>query len=198
MARNSRFFIRSVKQIRSLSVPARPEIVDAIAALRRCSASEIAKNLGKPADGLYYHLRFLLKAGLIVVAGKRETTRRDEILYELPFKGRDYRIRYDPDDSANVRAVNQLVKSMTSVAARDFAGGFVPGLAKCSGENRNLWAARTVGWLSREERKEVKALLARLLTLMDQPRTPDRHYLQALTFVWTPAHPAPIRRKSRR
>ena len=196
MARDSRFFIRSVKQIRSLRAPARQQIVDAIAALRRCSASEIAKNLGKPADGLYYHLRFLLKAGLIVVAGKRETTRRDEILYELPVKASDYRIRYDPHDSANVRAVNQVVKSMTAIAARDFSGGFVPGLAKCSGRDRNIWAARTVGWLSREERREVRALLARLHSLTEQLKTPDRRYLQALTFVWAPAHPAPIRRES--
>ena len=195
MTRKSKFYIHSVKQIRSLRTPARQEIVDAIATLGRCSASELAKNLGKPADGLYYHLRILVKAGLIVVTGKRRTTRRDEVLYELPVKARDYRIRYDPHDSANVRAVNQVVKSMTAIAARDFSGGLVPGLAKCNGKDRNIWAARTVGWLSDEERKEVTALLARIHLLTQQPKTPNRQVLQAFTFVWAPVHPAPIRRE---
>ena len=197
MATKSRFFIQSEKQIRTLRTPARQEIVDAITANGPCSAAEIAKNLGKPADGLYYHLKSLLKAGLIVVAGERETSRRDEMLYELPVKASDYRIRYDPHDPANVQAVNRVVKSMTAIAARDFSGGLVPGLAKCSGDDRNIWAARMVGWLSREERKEVKALLARLQLLSNQPKTPDRVYLQALTFVWAPAHPAPVRREPR-
>jgi predicted transcriptional regulator len=55
--------IAGARQIRALASPIRQDILDALTAIGPCSVSELAAAIGRPADGLYYHIRHLLKAG---------------------------------------------------------------------------------------------------------------------------------------
>ena len=58
--------IADVGQIRALASSIRQDIVDTVAATGPCSVADVARTLGRPADGLYYHVKHLLGAGLLV------------------------------------------------------------------------------------------------------------------------------------
>jgi DNA-binding transcriptional ArsR family regulator len=181
-----RVTIEDEEQIRCLASPVRQEIVDTLQALGTASAADLAAELGRPADGLYYHLRSLLETGLVVAAGHRGAGRRREAVYALP-AGDGLRLAYDPDNVANVEAVTDVVGSMLRVAGRDFEKGFRPGLAVCEGPHRNLWAARLKGWLSETELEEIHELLRRVRRLLDRPRQSGEQRLHCFTLVLAPS-----------
>jgi len=64
-----RFIIQDKKQLTALTSSARQEIVDVLSQMRTVSVGELAATLGRPADALYYHLRVLKQAGLVLRAG---------------------------------------------------------------------------------------------------------------------------------
>ena len=58
--------VRNAAAIRLLASPVRQEIVDTLEALGgEASVAELAAEVGRAADGLYYHLRLLVRGGLI-------------------------------------------------------------------------------------------------------------------------------------
>ena len=183
-----RYDIVDVTAMRALTAPLRQEIVDTVSALGVCSVRQIAEALGCPADGLYYHVRALLEAGLLVSAGTRPTRRRDEALVSTPTRG-TLHLRYQPDDEANAAAVGRIVASMLRVAERDFHRGFRPQLARVAGEDRNLHANRQKAWLRPAQRREVNRLLHRLQQIFASSRPHPEAELQSLTFVHAPIQP---------
>ena len=71
--------IAEPRQIRALASSTRQDIVDTIAAIGPCSVAELARALGRSADGLYYHIRVLTRVGLLVareVISRSGNTRR--------------------------------------------------------------------------------------------------------------------------
>jgi DNA-binding transcriptional ArsR family regulator len=172
-------------QIETLSSPIRQDIVDTVDALGSCSVTELAKVLGRPADGLYYHVKALQRAHLLEVSvairgGRRET--------RLSLEGRQF-IRYKPAQATNRAAVLRVVSAMLRNARRHFARGLRAEGAVVGGARRNLWAARTRGGLSRNGLREVNRLLHALLRAFERPKaTGSRRDLYEVTFVLAPAH----------
>lgn len=174
--------------LHALASPVRQEVVDTVNALGVCSIRDIAAALGCPADGLYYHVRALVDAGLLVSAGTRPTRRRAEELVSTPTRG-IMRIRYRPGDRAHVAAMRRIVASMVRVAERDFVAGFDPRLARCDGPERNLLACRQKAWLTRAQRREVTRLIARLQDVLADSQPVPGAELHSLTLVLAPIEP---------
>jgi hypothetical protein len=172
-----------VGQIKALSTPIRQDIVDTIAVLGSCSVAELANVLGRPADGLYYHVKALQHAALVDVS---VTTRRRRRETRLSID-RPQSIRYEPAQSANREAVLRLVSAMLRNARRQFARGFRHDGAVVRGAFRNLWAGRIRGGLSRNELREVNLLLNALIRTF-RPLRPAESSLYEFTFVLAPAH----------
>ncbi|HTE54113.1 MAG TPA: helix-turn-helix domain-containing protein [Kofleriaceae bacterium] len=186
--------IDSLPRLRALISPARQEIVDTLQALGRASIAELATRLGRPSDGLYYHVRALVKAGLVVAAGQRAAGRRDERIYTTLAPGRSLRLRYRPRHRASAAALRRLVGSMLRTAERDFGAGLArPGVV-VEGRRRALWAGRSKGWLSPAELERVNQLLAELGGLLSSGPSRARGQLFALTYVLAPADARPPRR----
>jgi len=113
----SRGPIENPKEIELLASPTRIEIVDTLESLGgEATVAELAAQLGRPADGLYYHLRQLAEGGLLVETatpeGRRYRTRVPE--------GERLRLRYRPGKNANAQAVGDVAASVLRVAGRDF------------------------------------------------------------------------------
>lgn len=191
--RTRRGMIRDVEQIRALRSPVRQAILDTAQALGTCSAADLARELGRPADGLYYHLRALTSVGLLVEAGSRGDGRRQEGLYATASPREGLWLVYDPADLRNAGAVTAAVGGMLRLTDRSFAAAFRPD-ATVTGPRRNLWAARVEGWLSPTDLEEVNALLQRLRVAFARPRAEGRE-LHALTFALVPMAPGSARRR---
>jgi len=172
-------------QIDTLSSPIRQDIVDTVDALGTCSVAELAQVLGRPADGLYYHVKALQRAHLLAVSAAIRDGRRET---RLSVESRQF-IRYKPAHATHRAAVLRVVSAMLRNARRHFARGFHDEGAVVEGAYRNLWAARTRGGLSRQRLREVNRLLHALLESFEPPQPAgSRSDLYELTFVLAPAH----------
>lgn len=194
MARTRAALIEDADEIALLASPTRIEIVDTLEALGgEASVAELAAQLGRPADGLYYHLRQLAEGGLLVEEetpeGRRYRTR--------VAKGERLRLRYRPGRTANAQAVGNVAASVLRVAGRDFSRALADADSVAEGPLRELWAARNKGWVGDAELAEINRLLFRLNDLLHRPRSTRRGKLVALTWVLAPVDAKPARRTPR-
>lgn len=87
------YSIERPDQLRALASPVRQRVMAGFEALGRCTVRELADHLGMTPESLYYHVRGLVRVGLVVDAGKQPTDRRQAQLYELV--SRDFEVRID-------------------------------------------------------------------------------------------------------
>ncbi len=185
--------IENPKEIGLLASPTRIEIVDTLESMGgEATVAELAAQLGRPADGLYYHLRQLAEGGLLIETatpeGRRYRTR-------VP-AGERLRLRYKPGRNANAQAVGDVAASVLRVAGRDFKRAIADAGAIAEGPLRELWAARNKGWVGDAELAEINRLLVRINALLHRPRTTTRNRLVALSWILAPVDAKPARRGS--
>lgn len=173
------------KQIELLASPVRQEVVDTLAMLGgRATVAELSDQLGRHADGLYYHLRRLVLGGLLLEEPASGATERVYVLagdYSGPL-----RLRYCRNKPNNLSAVLRYVGGLLKVTASDFKAALAMPGVKLNGNRRQLWAARSKGWVNATDLEEINALLERLCELTSQTRRPDRSMLISLAFVFSP------------
>ena len=179
------FKISKTAQLRAISSPIRQEILDTVNALGICSIPEIAEALDRPADSLYYHIRALLKAKLLLDAGTRRKKRHTEALVKAPTE-RVMRLEYKLGDVQNATAIAKIVRGMLRVAERDFATGLHHSQAQGDSDQRNLNASRQKGWLTQDELREVNEHLLRLQEIFHGAQRRDDTTFCSLTFVMAP------------
>jgi len=174
--------VRSKAQLAALAAAARQEIVDVLEQIGTVSVAELAAALGRPADALYFHLRALIRAGLVRKAGSRARAGGREALFRTVKP--ELRLHYDPQDAANRQAVSAVVASMLRLANRDFQRSFREGRVVVSGAQRELWAWRKVGRLTPEQVRRVNQRIHQLARDVSAPRCRGRLY--AVTVILTP------------
>jgi len=182
--------------VRLLSSPVRQEMVDTLAALGgEAGVADLAEQLGRPADGLYYHLRALVAGGLVEELPGGGAERR----FRLAGEGSaPLRLIYDLGAEGNAAELRAFVSGLLQIAGRDFEQALESEDAVVTGTGRELWASRNKGWLSPDDVAEVNALLARLGEITSQPRGAGRNRLASLAFVLAPLNAKPKRRISRK
>jgi DNA-binding transcriptional ArsR family regulator len=186
--------VENAGEIEILASPTRIELIDTLEALGGdASVAELAVHLGRPADGLYYHLRQLAAAGLVIEKSTAEGRR-----YRPRSRGEGLRLRYRPGATANAKAVAHVAASVLRIAGRDFSRALADPDTKAEGPLRELWAARGKGWVGDKELGEINRLLTRLTTLLRQPRSATRDRLIVLSWVLAPVDAKPARRTQRK
>lgn len=108
--------VLSEAQLRSLGSPARHEVFATLLRIGPASVAELAEALGQPADGLYYHVRQMMGAGLVQDLGKRPAATRHEAVYAVTAR----LIRTHPTTRASgyLEALQQLFASTFRLLAR--------------------------------------------------------------------------------
>ena len=184
---SSRYLIKRPEQIELLTSPLRQEIIGAVQARGICSARELALELGTPPDSLYYHLKKLLAAGLLVSVGKRSATRRHEEVFRTP--GDSMRVVLDLGDARISDATRRAMGAALRMAHRDFGRGSRSRVARVGGRHRNLGGARVAGWLTRDENAEVNRHLDHIEEIFQKSRRGRGRTRQGLTWVMAPFEP---------
>lgn len=182
-------------QIRLLSSAVRQELVDTLAALGgEASVAALAEELGRPADGLYYHLRALVRGGLL-----REVASEGggERVYRFAGQGdAPLRLAYRLGPQGNQAELAVFARSLLQIAGRDFEEALHGENVETEGPRRELWASRNKGWMSIADIAEANRLLERLSALTSQPKQPGRDRLISCAFVLAPVSPRPKRRSA--
>lgn len=187
-------------QLAALATPLRQELIDSLhAAGGVATATELAAQLGRPVDGLYYHLRALAELGLVTEQTGRSRAGRAERRYEL--RGADkglLRVDYEPQLAGNREGLRALAAAMLRIAGRDFSNALRRPELVVDGPQRELWAARNKGWVSAAELRQLLSLLERAALLLGRPRSKTRQHLMSLCFVVAPVEAHPARRGAKR
>lgn len=178
------FVIRSAQQMNALKAASRQEVLDALASMGTVSVPELAKTLGRPADALYYHIRTLQKAGLVLPAGTRDSNGHTETLYKAVAS--DLRLAYVPGPRGNAQVVTPIVDSMLRLTSRDFKEAFENENTTVDEAQRELWASRTTGWLRKDQIAELNRRITEMLQMTTTSSPRDAEQLFALTVVLTP------------
>ncbi|PWT72882.1 MAG: hypothetical protein C5B46_06210 [Proteobacteria bacterium] len=176
------YLIRKPEQIRALAAAARQEVIDVLASVGTVSVAALAAIMGRPADALYFHLRALMKVGLVKKAGERAVGGRREALFCAAAP--EMRLHYAPKDAANRKGVTAIVSSMLRLGTRDFVRVFERGDVNVSGASRELWALRTTGRLSLAQIAKINQAIQELKLEVSQPQRGGRLY--GLTILLTP------------
>lgn len=183
--------VDDAKKIAMLAAPARVEIVTALEAVGGAmTVAELADELGRPADGLYYHLRALVRSGFLeeqIDAGVRRYRST------VP-PGQRSSLGYKPGVTANAKAVGRVAASMSRLSQRDFTRALALPGTKVEGALRELWAARLRGWVGEAELLQINRLLNEIIKLLHRPRSAHADKLIALHWILAPIDAKPARR----
>jgi len=192
MALPRRFVIRKHDQLAAIVSPLRQEILDVMARVGIASLAELAAILGRSADGLYYHVRVLMRVGLLRPAGSRTTGGRNEALIRAAAS--EFALRYAGSPPKEAKAAVAIVGSMMRLGTRDFRRGLLGPGNMLDGPRREVWALRSTGWLSPTE---LVAVNRRIRDLNDTVRSAPGETgkrLYAVTILLTPLNRQPRRR----
>ncbi len=165
-----------------LSSPLRQELLDVLARMGAVSLAEIGAVLGRPADGLYYHVRLLQQSGLVKSAGHRIRQGRKEALFRAAAS--EFVLRYASAPSTHARAVNSIVGAMLRLGLRDFRRALASRENRFEGPQRDLWALRITGWLLPAHVLRVNRLIRRLAKATSHIEPKGRLY--GVTVLLTP------------
>ena len=183
--------VEDARKIAVLATPIRIELVTTIQALGgAATVAELAVQLGRPADGLYYHLRALVRSGL---AEERAEAGGRRYRLTTP-RGQRMSLRYKPGATPNAKAVARVASSMSRLAQRDFVRALSRADAVVEGPSRELWVARLRGWVDPAELAKVNRLLQRLAEMLLRTRPTRTGKLIALHWILTPIDAKPARR----
>jgi len=182
MPPRTRQIIARLDQLSALASPVRQEVLDVLARVGTASLGEVAAALGRPADGLYYHVRALQKVGLVHAAGSRTRAGRREALVRAAAP--EFTLRYAASPPRQARAVNAIIGGMLRLGARDFRRALAADSTVLGGPARDLWALRTIGWLTPAELPRVNRSVYALSRSLSRPRGKGRLY--AITVLLTP------------
>jgi DNA-binding transcriptional ArsR family regulator len=183
MRRPARFdgLLLNRRQTATIISPARLEVVEAIAALGRASARELAVYLGRPPGAIYHHVRVLEQAGVIAEVGRRGP-RRPEAIY-APVATR-LAVPAGMSPEADRQAL-QTIRAVLRQAGRDVDAAFARGAATLKGR---FHGAQFSAALKPRDVKRVLALLAELDDLLRRakrvrPRPTDEVFRWTSVFV---------------
>src|SRR5438105_9118201 len=183
--------IRHLAQMAVLASPVRQELLDVLARMGTTSLAELGALLGRPADGLYYHVRLLQRAGLVEPAGTRRRGGRSEALVRATAS--QFMIRYASRPPAEMRAVSAIVATMLRLGSRDFRRALGDPTTRVEGPERDLWALRTTGWLLPAQVRRINRLIRELSAAASRFEPKGRLY--AVTVLLAPLlRPGPRRR----
>lgn len=188
--------VEESSQIAVLASPTRMEIVMTLEALAKpVTVAELAAELGRPADGLYYHLRALVRCGLLV----EDAQVGDRRYRSTTPRGQRMRLHYRLGESGNAKAVRRVAAGMLRMAERDFARAAAQAGTVVEGPRRELWVARLRGWVDAAELAEVNRLLNSLIQTLHRPRprASRSSKMIALTWLMAPLDARPARRGAR-
>lgn len=155
--------VRTSRELEALASPERQDIVQALHGRPPLSVPEIAALVGRLPVSLYYHLRALERAGLLVRAGTRAAARGTEALYAIPAA----QIAIEPEvrGPREVAAMRRIGAGMLRRAQRLHDALVAEAPARRRLRREHLLAQRTIR-LDREGLERVNVLLLELVELL--------------------------------
>ena len=173
-------------QLASLTSPVRIELLELFGIWGPCGVADIAERMGRPADALYYHVRKLVKVGLLLPAGRRRRAHRFENLYQLPAEVIELPRKAETPRAR--RTTQRTIEAVLRLAGRELNTALDDELALDEGPLRTFYGRRLKARLTKTRLRELN----KLVTAMEQifadaaVKAPRDAKTVAVTLVMTP------------
>ena len=118
-SRQSALVVNSDVHWEAITSPTRFEILEQMRSAAPCSVSELARQMDRPADGLYHHLRKLVDAGLVSEVGQRPVGKQVEAIFDLAYDTMVFEV--DPATGRNVEQMRRLNGALLRLCGRQYA-----------------------------------------------------------------------------
>ncbi|KAA3606077.1 MAG: transcriptional regulator [Planctomycetota bacterium] len=184
-----KLILQDPEQWAVLISPVRLEIVSFLEETGTSSIAEIAKGLGRTPDSLYFHVRKLTEAGILLRADGETTKARREALFSLPAD--QVRIPFRVDSKENVLALTKVTAALLRQADREFRHALErQEPPKVDGESR-MHSHRLRAWMTSEDLKELNGYLNQIHRLLTQANRRKQGRPYAFSTVLAPLNPLP-------
>lgn len=178
----STFWLKKPAQIQALESPMRQEIFDAFTLKGPSSISEIASHLGRSPDSLYFHIKKLLKVGILREKETVKSGRNEWVIYEVP--GRDGRLVYERKSASSI---TRVVSGACRLSLREFKEAILSPTAVLQGSGRTVWGGRVKGWLTEQDVEEVNRHMEKIVEIFHRRTTSQGAEVQTFGWVLCPA-----------
>jgi hypothetical protein len=176
------YYIKDVKAIRVLASPFRQLLIDSIVSRGPMTVAQLATLVNRQPDRLYYHVRLLLRVGLLLE--RQADGDRGESEYDVP--GRPMVLDYGTKSGTQRKAVGRVVAALMRTAQRDFRNAAAEGAVRVDGPRRELWSGRAEGALSPADLEKVNQHLLAAIAIIQKPRAASAAKSYQLTWSLTP------------
>ncbi len=159
------FVVSKPHQLRELASPVKQVILDALAAAKEPrTMRELAEDVNRAADSLYYHMRSLVKSGLVIDAGTRLENGKQVAVYTAAAKR--FRIKYDFGIPRFKQIMQSIFAATIRLAKRNFERGLELDNVRFGTKNRNLYMTRMEAWLSKQHLAEINRRIEEINEIM--------------------------------
>jgi len=159
------YVIEDPAQRKALTSPLRLEILEHFLN-GPMAVADLAARMGRRPDSLYYHVRTLVKVGILLPAGTRKSGKRDEALYRVvaPSLG----MGGEPDDPHLVDDAVKALRAGFRMSERELRDAMESGRLCDEGDQRNHWCARQRCRLRPSALKSINKHLAAMQKIIDR------------------------------
>jgi predicted transcriptional regulator len=147
------YIVRRADQRAALTSPLRLEVLEHFLVAGPASVDEVAARMGRAPDSLYYHVRMLVKVGLLRPRGSRKSGKRAKSLYAVVARRIELPTR--PGSAVATESTMKAMASAFRMAEREMRASLQGEPFKDQGRHRNFFAARVRSDLSRTALAEV-------------------------------------------
>ncbi len=172
--RRQAFVIEKDVHWRAITSPRRLELLEFLLAEAPCSIAELADAMDVAADGLYHHMRILLKANLVREVGSVLVANRNVPVFDVAAR----ELHFVPDDDDRLPA---LWRSLSRSAERliDERGVDV-------NEEELFSLGGETGWINEERTQKIRTHLAHIKRLLAEGRQDRDGQLVSFTHLLLP------------
>jgi len=165
------------EQHRAIASPQRLELLGLFIDQDQMSVVQLAERMGRPATAIHYHVRVLVKAGILRRAGERRSGRRPEALYETTAD--TFALAMERPKNAAAAAGDAgpagaaAVKTLTAafrMAVRDMEAGLTDPATRSTGPGRNMFGVRVHCRLAKKDLAELNRHLRSIEKMLSRIR----------------------------
>jgi predicted transcriptional regulator len=153
-AQQDAFAVKRETEWEAITSAVRLEMLLFVQTIGPCSIRQLAELMDRPADGLYHHMRKLVRAGLIVEVERRKVGKQTEVVYDASAK--DVTIDCNLRSKRTTERIARLFRTILLHAQRTVEAALRSGEASVEGDLQNVRLKWGAAWLDDEQLAELQ------------------------------------------
>lgn len=162
------------------------EIITFLSSSGPCSIAELAKLLNVAADGLYHHIKILMKVGMVVEIGFEKIGRQNQAIIDVAADQFHFDVHTQKAIADNIERLKKLNSTIFRRSEQLFTQALESGVICFNNDERNAFLRSDIAWLKETEKKRAIELMNELLEIFEKGRNDSSGELYSLTFQFSP------------